>query len=978
MAVSAMKEILLLLKANDQITDALVKVKKQLLETKQLSKDLLNTPENQKRIKQLEGMQNTYYNQMKNNLKVIGEKKKELSKQEKEDLKTENQLIKENAKAEKQAVEEIKKANQEKHKQEKDYQNQRKRDAQDLNKWIEQERRATNQAYEEKKRQEKELQRLAEQRLKIIKDIGVAMTKTGTAMIGAGVAGFTTASSLGQKYVNNFVEPDRMLAIKSSELNGLSINTFNKGMIELAKRTGMSSKGIGDIMAISSNASSVGNSVRNLETMAKVGYITGASGESLGTASAIFNNRLKNNGWRDIEEFGDALIAFSDLGGASQSSMIQKYTELSNYTGAFDKYDPFTSFKALAAVSKMLPGEEGLSIATTGLRQLLGVDVIKKDPGAVVATMASARNMTMDEYAKKIAGVNLNGNKLESQDDLYKLGADYIPLVVKTFMDAMSIEGTALVKNKKGKTEKEIRAKELTMDLTKDLSGNTRSLSAINALNEAIDNGVWADVNEKLSKTGIEGRLNKAVQDFNKSDTGKLMMAQTNIKENGMMLLARLAPLLAGVLQKLVEWTDSLAGVDFETLVEEGERLGEIFKTLIQLGIGLFIIGKVTTMFSVLISTVDHTMGILGNFGLSTSTLTTKLGRYWSSAMTNWSLGLNGGLKSFSLLAGTATTTAGKMAILGVELAALVGAVVWCYNAIKNLADDFETFGKSKEYLQGREDAYNKKDTASADAYNKMNSTALGKFFDDFSNGNYLGAAGDLLSAFSPTNLLGGGVSALLTYGSTLQGQEGLNFFQEMLAKGYTNYETLASWAEGKDNKVLDAFLSTISPDYGAYNKNQDKIEDVYNEHQGNYVEEGLKDAESYFDKKESWDDILKQFEEDSFSTDVPFESLINPDAQDVYDAMEEGAKDGTEKGIKNALSGDYNIPGSYTKLSQNGLAELVGFDNFGVKRTGNTVTMKNDININITADGQNADVIASIVEQRLSEFFRGSTLLDL
>ena len=60
------------------------------------------------------------------------------------------------------------------------------------------------------------------------------MSRMGTAMIGAGVGGFTTAMSLGQKYVDNFIDPDRMLAIKSSELNGVSINSFNKGMVDLA------------------------------------------------------------------------------------------------------------------------------------------------------------------------------------------------------------------------------------------------------------------------------------------------------------------------------------------------------------------------------------------------------------------------------------------------------------------------------------------------------------------------------------------------------------------------------------------------------------------------------------------------------------------------------------------------------------------------------------------------------------------------
>ena len=48
----SMKEYVLLLKAQDQLSGALLKINKQLIETKNLSKDLLNTPENQKKIKQ--------------------------------------------------------------------------------------------------------------------------------------------------------------------------------------------------------------------------------------------------------------------------------------------------------------------------------------------------------------------------------------------------------------------------------------------------------------------------------------------------------------------------------------------------------------------------------------------------------------------------------------------------------------------------------------------------------------------------------------------------------------------------------------------------------------------------------------------------------------------------------------------------------------------------------------------------------------
>ena len=58
----SMKEYVLLLKAQDQLSGALLKVNKQLIEIKKQSKDLLNTPENKNKIKQLEGMQKNYYN----------------------------------------------------------------------------------------------------------------------------------------------------------------------------------------------------------------------------------------------------------------------------------------------------------------------------------------------------------------------------------------------------------------------------------------------------------------------------------------------------------------------------------------------------------------------------------------------------------------------------------------------------------------------------------------------------------------------------------------------------------------------------------------------------------------------------------------------------------------------------------------------------------------------------------------------------
>ena len=189
------------------------------------------------------------------------------------------------------------------------------------------------------------------------------------------------------------------------------------------------------------------------------------------------------------------------------------------------------------------------------------------------------------------------------------------------------------------------------------------------------------------------------------------------------------------------------------------------------------------------------------------------------------------------------------------------------------------------------------------------------------------------------------------------------------------------------DLKFGDKFAYNVSKllyggDYLAWKENRDDVNTVYEEHQGEYVEEGLADAKSYFNKEEElekWDDILKQFEDDGFTTEVPFESAAPDflDAQDVYDAMEQGAADGTEKGVKNALSGDYNLPGTYMKLSQNGLRELSNFDNFGMKRTGDVITVKNDINITISAEGQNAAAIASMVEEKIGDILRGSSLPD-
>lgn len=977
---------------------------------KEIDKEILKLKNNSKDTVWFDKEKSKYTKLELDSLKKMNQLKSSMTKKEKSDLKAimqqrqaedkrRKQNLQEEAKLQKQKDNETKKAikEQEKLQKQKDQEAKRslkeqerlqKQADRDKQRAIKEQDRLQRQADRDAINREKEKARQVRETIKnykelgnSLKSIGNTMSSMGKTSIGLGASIYGAVASGSNKYVDTMIDLNRSLAVQGkTAMNGTTPTQWEHLVVAAAKQYGVDSKKLADAVATTASGTSLHNTAEVIPLQAKLEYITGADETSLSNIGVLWDKKYKHIGFENPDEVGDYYTVFNEHSTASPDTSVKYLSEASLYTSEFDKYDPTGTGKVMAVASKQLVGNEGMTRVATGVRQLFSADVIRKDILPALQDVAKISGLSLDEYASSKLGIDLKSkgiNGLDSLEDIHRLGAyDYANLITAAYNDVLRLDGTKV--DKEGNVT---LASEYQTDYLKAFMGSTRSSGLVKAM-DSVDTSTKREIEQDFKRENMKGRMNSAVKNLDESNVGKLKKSMNAISETFMEFLIRVSPVMVGFMENILKVTEGLADMDFETAVEQGEYLADVFKTLIKMGIGLFIFGKLTTIVGGLISTVSGAIGLLNKFGISTSLLTTNLGRYWSAAMTNWSLGLNGGLKSVSLLAGTASTTAGKMAILGTELIALTGAVVWCYNAIKNLANDFAEFGQSKEYLQGREDAYNKKDTAEADAYNKMNSTALGKFFDDLSNGNYLGAAGDLLSTLSPTNLLGGGVSALLTYGSTLQGQEGLNFFQELLAKGYTNYETLAAWAEGKDNKLLDTFLSTISPDYNAYNKNQDNIDNVYDKYQGNYVEEGLADAESYFDKEKdkTFEDLQKEILEATKDDSVYVDTSIDDgtfDINDLADAVEEGAKDGTEKGVTNALSGDYNIPGSYTKLSQNGLAELVGFDNFGVKRTGNTVTMKNDININITADGQNADVIASIVEQRLSEFFRGSTLLD-
>lgn len=1001
MAVSKnLGQYLIELGLKDGVSKKIKEIDKEILKLKNNSKDTVWFDKEKSKytkleldsLKKMNQLKSSMTKQEKNDLKAIIQQKKSEDTRRKQNLKEEAKLQKQKDQEAKRALKEQEKLQKQKDKEAKnalkEQERLQKQADRDKERAIKEQDRLQRQADRDAINREKEKARQVRETIKnykelgnSLKSIGNTMSSMGRTSIGLGAAIYGAVSSGSNKYVDTMIDLNRSLAVQGkTAMNGTTPTQWESLVVAAAKQYGVNSKKLADAVATTASGTSLHNTAEVIPLQAKLEYITGADETSLSNIGVLWDKKYKHIGFESPDEVGDYYTVFNEHSTAKPDTSVKYLSEASLYTSEFDKYDKTGTGKVMAVASKQLIGDTGMAQVATGVRQLYSADVVRKDILPALSDVAKISGLSLDEYATKELGIDLKSkgiNGLDSLEDIHRLGAyDYLKLITAAYNDVLKLEGTKV--DKDGNVT---LASEYQTDYLKAFIGNIRSAGLTKAYN-SVDTATKREIEEDFKQENMKGRMNSAVKNLDDSNVGKLKKSMNAISETFMEFLIRVSPVMVGFMDNILKVTEGLADMDFETAVEQGEYLADVFKTLIKMGIGLFVFGKLATVVGGLIVTVNSAMGLLDKFGLSTSLLTTNLGRYWSGVMTNWSLGLKGGLKSVSLLAGSASTTAGKMATLGVELVALTGAVIWCYNAIKNLADDFAEFGQSKEYLQGREDAYNKKDTAEADAYNKMNNTALGSFFDSMANGNYLDAIGTLTSTFNPLNI-GGSTSALLTYGSTLEGQEGLNFFQKMLAKGYTTYESLASWAEGKDIQILDSFLSSIAPDYGAYNKNQDKIEDVYNEHQGNYVEEGLADAESYFkkeDKDKTFEDLQKEILDATKDDSVYVDTSVDDgsfDVADLADAVEEGAKDGTEKGVSNALSGDYNIPGSYTKLSQNGLAELVGFDNFGVKRTGNTVTMKNDININITADGQNADVIASIVEKRLSEFFRGSTRLD-
>ena len=682
--------------------------------------------------------------------------------------------------------------------------------------------------------------------------------------------------------------------------------------------------------------------------------------------NSIYGNKLNRYGWSDINQFGDALIAYSDVGGAGINEMLESYSRVLNYTGNFDKYDKYFTMKVMSSISRMLPGSQGLTTAETAVRQLLSADAIKKDLGAVTRQMASAHGLSLDEYGKQYLGVNLNGNNLYSQEDLFK--SDYIKILAGTFKDIMNMEGATLKYNKKTEEAELITSKEIQSDLIKNIAANTRSLTAIYALIEAIENGTWDKVNAIFTDEGVAGKLDASEKELDKSPTGKLKKALNSLSVSFMQLISRFAPLMVGFMEKLVEWTDWLGEMDFETLVEQGRALANVMATLVGLGIGLFVVGKVISLFGNLITWTSNLTYMMTQMNTAGVILTGNAGKLF-----NWlanSIGVSAGnIATSTAIASQGAATAGSgMLLLAGKIGVLVAAIAAAIAQLGYLITDSKAFGSSQEYLQGKEDALNKKDTVAADAYNRTYSTAYNAMYGELAEGNYLSALG---------YGLGG---TFLNFGSFITGLKTSNDVENGNKPNYlqlwekqANGDTLT----GSEEFVANAAKLFYFGDHLAFSNNQEKINSAYNEHQGNYVEPGLKDAESYFNKEDtSTDDFLKQLEalKDAFATSDfnPDVTYDNYDINDLQGLIEDGTAKGTEKGVKNALQGHFNTPDTYSILGQVGLGQLNQYEGFGIKKQGNQTVVNNN-NVSIHVDGGNPDEVRKVIE----ELFGGTGALS-
>lgn len=874
----------------------------------------------------------------------------------KDKLKTQEDLhkkrindIETEGKAQKIVDDEEKRRNQEIAREQAQHVAQAKRDQKELE-------RLARQRAQEEKRQQQELIRQDRERLQIYRELGNMMKSVGSGIssagktmmgIGVGTTGAITGAS--KTYTDTFIDLARAVAVKNQgELGGTKVGDWIDVALSSSKATGLDLKSTNQFLEMSLNATSPYYAAKNLDLFSRVGYVTGASGESLGTMNAIYGNRLHRN-WGDINQFGDALIAYSDLGAAGQDEMLESLSRISNYTSNFDEHDKYFSMKVMAAISRMLPGSQGLSTGETAIRQM-STDVLKKDLGGTVRQMAKAHGLSLDEYARQFLGVELNGNQLLSTNDLFK--ADYAKILAGTFKDVLSIEGASLKKNEKTGEVELITSKEIQSDLIKDISGNTRSLTAIYALISAMENGTWDKVSSELNDEAVKGRLDAGEKALDESDVGKLKKSLNSLSVSFMQLISKLAPIMSGFMEKMVELVDwlGIGNMNFEDLTKLGKKLADTVIILTELGIGLFIVGKVISMFGNLITWTSSLTYMMTQMNTAGIVLTGNAGKLF-----NW-LSNSIGISAGNIATGATTAGTSLIALAGKAMI-LMAAFVAVQYAISDFVSTLQELGKTDTFKTMKEDYYNGVPSPAGIAYDRLNRTAFGSGMLNIMEGNYgeglkdfgqgfLNGGTALGAAAGSLGFIGGPIGfATVPLGAFLGGLITPTMNAVDATKGHSvNYD---------DNPWLKYFA------YGDYKAEQDSKKeqaDAYQEHQGNYEYERkeIEDINSLLDKLPKLDDNYVAFNPDQ-----------TYDINDLEGLIEDGTAKGTEKGVKNALSGHFNTPDTYNILGQVGLGQLNQYEDFAVARQGNrTIVNRNNVNINING-GNKQEVIDT-----LNEFF--------
>lgn len=970
----------IILEAQDKVTQYINSISEKMSDLEKQSKNTFDSKAIKKmkqemqqlsqQIKQAGQLYKTYSNIIKemdkqsaqtsvNNIKIKKEQEKQLSQQKINDLKRERE-------EEKNTHQQIMNALKEEEQARKNEYNERVRQEKEK-------ARIARENAREQRRQNQELLRQDRERLQAWKEIGTQMKSVSSTMsnVGKAMIGTATAVSSGiisgaSKLSDTFISVDRALAIKASsgDLGNTSLDQWNSLAMRASRKNGYDLSSVNDYLEMSINATTPYYAAKNLDTMTRLGYVTGTDGITLGTLNSLYGNRLNRYGWTDIEQFADAIIAMNDIGSATPNETVESFAKVLNATGKLDQYDKYNTMKLWSAINRNIPTQDGATITNTMIKQLVGSDLVKKDLGGVTRQLASAHGLTLQEYGKKYLGIDLKGNNLYSIEDLYK--TNFPRLITGVFEDIMNMEGATFKTNKNSKGEVEsvdlITSHEIQSDLLKEISRNANSLMGLWALVEAKNNGTLDLVDRTFTDENIKGRLTSSEKTLNDSDIGKLKKSLNSLSTNFIKILSRLAPLMSGFMDKVVQWTDRFSEMNFDELVKYGGELAETMKTLITVGVGLLIATKITSMFGSLITTTVNVINLMGKFGYNVDNLGYRFGRSISAMGTNLALGTNNTLSSFSVLAGAATTTAGKAAILGGELAILTGTVIWAYTMIKNMVSDFKEFGQSKEYLQGKEDAYNKKNTALSSAYNRTSgnqSTALTSFFGNLSDGKYLNAVGDLFASYLN---FGGTVSSYINSYATTKGN---TVMQDLWNTDNSQLST--------PKKIFKyATIATNLGDYIVNQKNKNNVDKTYEENKGNYIEPGLANAKSYFDKtenaKNSFEDelnnILKELKQGNFTTNFnPDDNYDINELPGLSDLIEDSTEKGTKKGVESALSGHFNIPSTYNILGQVGLGQLNKYEDFAVSRQGDkTVINKNNININI--NGGDKQEIKNVLDE--------------